>query len=219
MAEEPNDGIAYLRALRQAAKPQAASAAAPAREDSPDVQRWSGVTASAQEPLPHAERRRSPRYPCEGSAELCEDGCDVRTFASFTDISLGGCYIESQATYPVGTVLHLKLQANGFRIETNGSVRVNYPYLGMGVAFEDMSEQNRTRLNELLCSIAPSCGIMGPGVVSALPAAGPLEKVPTVSNPEAAVRALVEFFESHQVLMREDFLKVLRASQSAKTTP
>jgi len=218
MAEETNEGVAYLRALRQAADSQAASAAAPAREQ---AQVWPASSGNScpQESSKHAERRSSPRYPCEGSAELCEDGCDVRTFASFTDISLGGCYIEAQATYPVGTLLHLKLQANGFKVETKGSVRVNYPYLGMGVAFTDMSEENRGHLKELLCSVAQPCGIMGPGIASSLPVAGPLEGVPAVSNPEAAVRALIGFFDHHQILMREDFLKVLRASQSPKTTP
>ena len=32
-----------------------------------------------------------------------EEGCDVRTWATFTDVSLHGCYVEAQATYPVGT--------------------------------------------------------------------------------------------------------------------
>ena len=67
------------------------------------------------------------------------EGCDVRTWATFTDISLYGCYIEAQATFPAGTVLNLKLEANGIRVETRGNVRVNYPYLGMGVAFVGMT--------------------------------------------------------------------------------
>ena len=49
-----------------------------------------------------AEKRRSTRYKCEGSAEIQEDGREVRTWATFSDISLDGCYVEAQATYPVG---------------------------------------------------------------------------------------------------------------------
>jgi hypothetical protein len=74
-----------------------------------------------------AEKRRSPRYKCEGSAELREEGCDVRTWSTFTDISLNGCYVEAQATHPAGTQLHMKLDANGIRLETKGKVRVSYP--------------------------------------------------------------------------------------------
>ena len=43
-----------------------------------------------------------------------------------------------------------------------------------------------------------------------------LKGVPLISNPEAAVQALVEFFESRQMLMRDDFLRVLSKSQLAK---
>jgi hypothetical protein len=113
----------------------------------------------------------------------------------------------------------MKLQANGFKIETMGSVRVNYPYLGMGIAFEEMSEENRANLKELLSSISRPCGIMGPGIASAIPAAGPPEEVPSVSNPEAAIHALLDFFETHQMLLREDFLRILRTSQAPKPTP
>ena len=121
-----------------------------------------------------AEKRRSPRYKCEGSVELREEGCDVRTWATFTDISLHGCYVEAQATYPANTQLHMKLDANGVRVETKGSVRVSYPYLGMGIAFVEMSEENLTRLRSLLATVSRTI-IVGPGMASSLPARGPQE--------------------------------------------
>jgi hypothetical protein len=37
---------------------------------------------------------------------------------------------------------------------------------------------------------------------------------PVIADPAAAVRALTEFFENRQMLMREDFLKILRQSQN-----
>ena len=107
----------------------------------------------------------------EGSAELREDGCDVRTWATFSGISLHGCYVEAQATYPVGTVLSMKLEANGVRLETNGSVRVSYPYLGMGLAFVDITAENHARLRELLATITRPTVIMGPGMASSFPPA------------------------------------------------
>ncbi len=152
----------------------------------------------------------------KGSAEIREEGCDVRTWATFTDISIHGCYVEAQATYPANTLLYMKLEANGIRVETKGEVRVNYPYLGMGIAFADMSEENLTRLKQLLATVSHHCVIMGPGIAASLPATDPLKGVPLISNPEAAVQALVEFFESRQMLMRDDFLRILRKSQLAK---
>jgi hypothetical protein len=57
---------------------------------------------------------------------------------------------------------------------------------------------------------------MGPGIASSLPASTPLRDVPLITDPAAAVEALVEFFENRQMLMREDFLWLLRRSQKSK---
>lgn len=218
MAQEINDGVNYLRALKQTGNPLAATQAAPAQETGAEEHSGSGATvADPGERFQGAEKRRSRRYQCEGSVEMCEDGCEVRTWATFSDIGLHGCYVEAHATYPTGTVLHMKLEANGVRVETKGSVRVSYPYLGMGVAFGEISEENRARLRELLATISRPIVIMGPGIASSLPASGPLDAVPLIAEPGAAVQALIEFFEGRQMLMREDFLRILRKSQGTDT--
>ena len=137
MAQELNDGVSYLKALKQATGSPSGAAAAPVRAQDKAMETPS--TTQNSESFAGAEKRRSPRYKCEGSAELREDGCDVRTWATFTDVGLHGCYVEAQATYPAGTLLHMKLEVNGVRFEAKGKVRISYPYLGMGIAFEDIS--------------------------------------------------------------------------------
>jgi hypothetical protein len=216
MAHETNEGISYLMALKRSAEPVTAPTAS---ESSPDAPAGSGTSPNSNDSFKGAEKRRSPRYKCEGSAEMCEVNCEVHTWASFTDISLHGCYVEAQATYPVGTVLRMKLEAHGHRVEAVGNVRVNYPYLGMGISFSEMTEENRARLKDLLVSISRPSVLMGPGIASSLPARGPLESVPLISDPSAAVRALIDFFESRQMLMRDDFLRVLRQSQPSRAKP
>jgi len=221
MADETNEGISYLMALKRSGG-DAARAAAPARErDSGTETGGSGSAQSgAAEPSYHGpEKRRTPRYKCEGSVEMRESSCSVHTWATFTDISLHGCYVEAQATYPVGTVLQLKLEANGVRVDCTGNVRVNYPYLGMGIAFVNMTEENEARLRDMLSTVLRPSVIMGPGIASSLPAGGPLEAVPLISDPTAAIQALMEFFENRQMLMRDDFLRILRQSQSGRMKP
>lgn len=134
---------------------------------------------------------------------------NVHTWATFKDISLHGCYVEATATYPVGTVLDLKLEANGFHVYSKGTVRVCYPFLGMGIALTEMADDDRARLKELLRTISR------PAVVMSSPAlaSGPLEPMPPIADPVAALRALVEFFEKHQTLPRQEFVSILRKSQ------
>ena len=87
----------------------------------------------------------------------------------------------------------------------------------MGIAFADMSPETLAHLRELLATLSRSATIVGPGAASTLPAASSLSAVPAVSNPAAAVKAITEFFETRQMLMRDDFLRILRKSQGTET--
>jgi len=216
MAQDVNEGTAYLMVLRQA---RGGTAAAPALQPKTEGQVAGNDPAANSDAYQGVEKRRSPRYKCEGSAEVREDGCDVRTWVAFTDISVNGCYVEAQATYPAGTLLHMKSETNGVRVDTKGRARVTYPYLGMGIAFEDTSEENKEQLKRMLSTLSHRCVIKGPGIASTLPSTGPLSDVPLLSNPTAALQALVEFFENRQMLMRDDFLRILKKSQSVEAEP
>jgi hypothetical protein len=101
-----------------------------------------------------ADKRKSPRYRCQGSAHIREIDTGVAIWTTFTDISLHGCYVEATTTYPLGVMLGLKLEANGYRIEATGEVRVAYPSLGMGISFTNISEEDRERLRSLVRSIS-----------------------------------------------------------------
>src|SRR5258708_10686495 len=180
MAENIDETVAHLWALKQSSGPHNGTAAAQERAANPEKHAGPESTdANSSDRFPGTEKRLSPRYRCEGSAGMREDGADVQTWARFTDISVHGCYVEAQATYPVGTVLHLKLEANGVRVENKGTVRVSYPYLGMGIAFTEVSEETRERMKEMLGSLSRPTAITGRGIggleiASSLPAQEPL---------------------------------------------
>jgi len=206
MSEESREGVAYLLALKQSSQADATSGAA--------------VNADADAPELHGEqfhganKRQARRYKCEGSVEMRTEGCDVRTWATFTDISLYGCYIEAQATFPAGTVLNLKLEANGIRVESRGNVRVNYPYLGMGVAFVGMTGENVGSLRRILASASRGC------VVEAMdqaPTATGCNAASGIAQATAVIRELMEFFEKRETLGREDFMRMLHGGQSASS--
>ncbi len=207
MCEENREGVAYLLALKQSSQADAVSTATgKAEAASRDVpgEQFQGVN-----------KRQAPRYKCEGSVEIRSEGCDVRTWATFTDISLHGCYIEAQATFPAGTVLNLKLEAHDIQVETRGNVRVNYPYLGMGVAFVGMTGENVGRLRRMLAAISRGCVVLPTGTGSNVAGSNAATGMSVIADPEAVVRELVEFFDSHEMLRREDFARILYGRQSA----
>jgi len=207
MSEDNREGVAYLLALKQSS--QAAAASAPAGNADPDAPELHG------EQFHGANKRQARRYKCEGSVEMRTEGCDVRTWATFTDISLYGCYIEAQATFPAGTVLNLKLEANGIRVETRGNVRVNYPYLGMGIAFVGMTEENVARLRQIMASVSRGCVVMQTDIKSMVAGSEAASGIPVIADPQGMIRELMEFFEGREMLGREDFLRILHGRQSA----
>ena len=137
--------------------------------------------------------------------------CD--TWATFTDISLHGCYVEATATYPVGTHLHVKLEANGFKVQAKGARAGDLSLLGDGHRLHEVSEDDRSQLRDLLRSISRPSVILGSRASSVEAVLQRSEFLPPVTNPAAAIKAMVQFFDERQLLTREEFSRLLRKSQ------
>lgn len=198
--DETSEGATYLSSLKQSGSPQA-TGTAPVRGSSPDDRS-------------RAERRRSIRYQCQGSAQLRDINGGPATWARFTDISQHGCYVEAAATYPVGSMLALTMEVNSFRVEARGEVRVTYPNLGMGIFFTTMADEERERLHELIRSLSRPSMITGGGAGNGAPRTSSASSASApVTNPAAAMQAITNFFEDRQMLSRDEFLRVLRKSQ------
>lgn len=214
MSDENSAGAAYLAALKKST-PQAAGAA-PARAPLPPLENRTTDSVPPGRENPVGEKRRSPRYRCQGSAHLREISSGVATWATFTDISMHGCYVEAMSTFRVGAKLGLRLEVNGFRVESEAEVRVAYPNLGMGICFTTMSDPDRERLCELLRSLSRPSVILSPQTMPNLQAIPPRRpESPAVSNPAKALQAVTEFFEERHILSREEFFRILRRCQTS----
>ncbi len=199
--DDIGDGASYLNALKRADSPQT-TGTAPAR----------AINSKPSAKNQGSERRRSPRYRCQGSAHLNNLENGISTWATFTDISLHGCYVETASTYRIGTAIVLKIDVNGFRVETRGDVRVAYPNLGMGIFFTTMSEEDRERLRELLKSLSQPSVILSGGAPPR-DTASRAESLATVNHPLAVVKAIMDFFEGRQMLSQQEFFRILRKNQ------
>jgi hypothetical protein len=212
MPDEEDAGASYLAALRQSSAPRVAGAA-PARP--PDVP-LSVDSRSANAALPTksagSEKRQSPRYRCTGSVRLQKSGSEASTWETFTDISVHGCYVELASPYRQGTIVDLKLDANGFRVEATGEVRVAYPSLGMGISFTKMSEADRGQLRALMSSISSAALSPGPRLSTQSLSKTPSD-IAAVTNPNAALQAMLKFFENRHMMGREEFLSILRKNR------
>ena len=224
MSDENDAGAAYLAALkRSTAGPPTGAAAARAPDSAapPAPPAEKGVSLGRTGPV--AEKRKSPRYRCEGSAQLREISSGAAMWATFSDISLHGCYMEAAAGYPVGSGVALSIEVNGFRVQATGEVRASYPGLGMGISFSKISDEDRERLRALVRSLSQPSAIVRASVAESVPPSQQTDLVPGPANPDlanpglanpgAALQAITKFFEDRHVLGREEFLRILRKTQ------
>jgi hypothetical protein len=202
--DSESDGAEYLRRLKRDLRE-------PVGFHQPDRP---APAENLEDPETAGERRQSPRYKCAGSAQFRAKGSDVRTWGTLTDISQHGCYVEMMATFPVGANVDLELELNGIRTHVVGEVRVSYPCLGMGIAFREISDEDRIRLAEMLRSVSPT---ESPEKQTASQSHSgstpPSTSLPIIVNAPAALQALADFFETRNPLTKEEFVRILRKSQ------
>ena len=73
--------------------------------------------------------------------------------ARISDISMGGCYIDTIAQIPIGESLSIDLAAtSGESMQFNGKVAYLLDGMGIGVEFTDLTDQHRDFLSRLVSS-------------------------------------------------------------------
>jgi hypothetical protein len=95
------------------------------------------------------------------------------------------------------------------RVQVKGIVRVSYPFLGMGIAFTEISDTDKNQLEEILSRLA------GETPVSASQTVKPARfDVASVKDPQATLKALEAYFQEHSMLSREHFDELVKTNGS-----
>jgi CheY-like chemotaxis protein len=75
---------------------------------------------------------------------------DAASQCKLTDLSLGGCYVQTESPFPQSSAVDLCLRAAGMEIHTDGLVRVMHPGHGMGIEFPVRTEEQRKSVGEFI---------------------------------------------------------------------
>jgi CheY-like chemotaxis protein len=67
-----------------------------------------------------------------------------------TDLSLGGCYLETDSPFPEHALIDLCLKTDEMSVHTEGMVRVAHPGHGMGVEFPSRTPEQRAQVGNLI---------------------------------------------------------------------
>jgi len=111
-------------------------------------------------PAPYAIKRAYPRFKLFADAEArLRNGRSIR--GQLTELSSGGCYIHTLEPIDIGTPFHLRL-CDGIRSCELGGKSIylhsgsGFGIFGVGVRFETVSADERSRLDAWLGSLGPT---------------------------------------------------------------
>ena len=100
-----------------------------------------------------SDRRSEKRL--EVCLDAVWDGNSGNHPARVTDLSEGGCYVDTLGESQVGEILNIKLQLqNGDCLELSGEVAHQMPPMGFGVRFVDLTSEQLEKLRALLAEPA-----------------------------------------------------------------
>jgi hypothetical protein len=95
------------------------------------------------------ERRRFPRYPCTGGAEIFQSGRRWG-WAAVNEISCGGCYIETLHPLPVGAEVPLRLTIADISLDVCAKVTSADPMVGTGMIFGTVPPKQWNNLTQII---------------------------------------------------------------------
>jgi PilZ domain-containing protein len=67
-----------------------------------------------------------------------------------TDLSLGGCYVQTDAPFPERALVDFCLKTKELEVHTEGMVRVVHPGVGMGVEFPSRTPEQRAAVGNVI---------------------------------------------------------------------
>jgi CheY-like chemotaxis protein len=139
-----------------------------------------------------------------------------------TDLSLGGCYLESDSPFPQHALVDLCLKTEELAVHTEGLVRVTHPGQGMGVEFPSRTPEQRANVGNLIGLLRSSPESMLDLIVSPRSLRADLTQFePANALPNDAaddvVDPLLELLQRGAALDQDEFLAELRRQRSGET--
>lgn len=138
-----------------------------------------------------------------------------------TDLSLGGCYVETDAPFPERALVDLCLKTEELEVHTEGMVRVAHPGHGMGVEFPSRTAEQRAQVGKLInllrqgSATTPQLSVSPRALVADLTQFEPADNQAEEST-EDLEDPLLELLRRGASLQQDKFLSELRQQRNSE---
>jgi hypothetical protein len=110
------------------------------------------------------EHRRHTRFPLTTFVEALDPTSNTQISGRSSDVSLGGCYVDTLNPFHEGTVIRIRLTKENISFEANAKVVFSQIGMGMGVAFlsaeKDQFQIYQKWINEFSGDASPAPNIL-----------------------------------------------------------
>jgi c-di-GMP-binding flagellar brake protein YcgR len=134
---------------------------------------------------------------------------DPPSACKLTDLSLGGCYLETVSPFPLRTRIILSMKAEGAQLRAEGVVAVMHPDAGMGVEFTQTTPQQRQHVEAFIHALANRKGVV-PEILVQPEGLDSGEPANTPKVPAGTEDPLLELFRKAWSVSPADFRAELR---------
>lgn len=100
------------------------------------------------------ERRRHSRYPFTATVELVEVNSQTRIQGRTSDLSRGGCYVDSPCRLPAGSIVKMRLTKEMRSFEAQANVVYSLDGMGMGVKFTAANSEQFSTLENWMAELS-----------------------------------------------------------------
>lgn len=142
------------------------------------------------------------------------DPNEAVSHCKLSDLSLGGCYVETDAPFPERALVDLCLKTGELEVHTEGMVRVTHPGRGMGVEFPSRTAEQRAQVGNVIDFLrstpdtTPNLIISPRALVADLTQFEPAQ--PPQDSHEELEDPLLELLRRGTSLQQDDFLSELQ---------
>ena len=134
-----------------------------------------------------------------------------------TDLSLGGCYVETESPFPERSGIVLCLKAEEMEVQAEGMVRVMHPGFGMGIQFAARTDEQRSQVESFINFLTSRPGTTPQLLITPRALAAPDgHSYPAMAGPERTEDSLLDLLHHHEALSQEEFLEQLRKQRSSE---
>jgi hypothetical protein len=111
------------------------------------------------------EHRRHTRFPLTTFVEALDPKSNTQISGRSSDVSLGGCYVDTLNPFHEGTVIRIRLTKDDTSFEANAKVVFSQIGMGMGVAFlsaeKDQFQIYQKWINQFSDNASPAPNSLG----------------------------------------------------------